>query len=324
MALLLALVVLAVAASFLVAGFYAARNSVTADRLLFRTAQLSADNDLAAVALLAAWDSARAFGQAIGATNSVSIANPDSRTVSRAWTTRFASRAYWVTLQSNDAADSSTFSRSIIILRVAGPEFPPDGGLIVDGDVRADGLLEIVAADSALAAVCGGASADWSPLIVPLGYSAPAFAASKAVAGQTSTYTNFGEMSLPQLTDAAALELPAGAVLSAPTAPIIHARGDLELTGGSGRGVLLVDGQLLLSGPVSFHGVIESLGGLKVTSSGVLLAGMVLVGGGAAPAMSVKSSAGMKLQYDPCLIEEVSWHAGSIRPLSPWGWAPAP
>jgi hypothetical protein len=48
---------------------------------------------------------------------------------------------------------------------------------------------------------------------------------------------------------------------------IIHALGDLEITGGSATGVLIVEGELTVSGPLTYSGIIIVKNGLRVTST---------------------------------------------------------
>jgi hypothetical protein len=50
--------------------------------------------------------------------------------------------------------------------------------------------------------------------------------------------------------------------------PVIHARGNLELVGGRGQGVLLVDGDLTVRGGFRFHGAVVVNGHLTTTSEG--------------------------------------------------------
>ena len=65
---------------------------------------------------------------------------------------------------------------------------------------------------------------------------------------------------------------------SAATAGLVHATGDLTLTGGAGSGVLIVDGKLTIAGPVAFAGVIIAKGGVVSTAGGGDVKGLLRAG----------------------------------------------
>lgn len=58
---------------------------------------------------------------------------------------------------------------------------------------------------------------------------------------------------------------------------VVHATGDLELRGGSGSGVLLVDGDLTLSDAFGFRGVLMIRGSLSLEDDGTRIMGTVLL-----------------------------------------------
>ncbi|MGE0160947.1 MAG: hypothetical protein AB7T31_16210 [Gemmatimonadales bacterium] len=70
------------------------------------------------------------------------------------------------------------------------------------------------------------------------------------------------------------------------------ARGDLEVTGGAGQGVLLVDGDLTVGGGSRFYGLVLVRGALRVRGGGQLI-GMAVATGGAyvASGSAVRGSA---------------------------------
>jgi len=106
-----------------------------------------------------------------------------------------------------------------------------------------------------------------------------------AAAGDSNTYFNYGNSTYTSLAAAANVTLPGGTytgiapvavgstcsvtalnwgdpVRHAPAAacesyfPIIHITGDAHLSGGTGQGILLVDGDLTKSGNYSFYGIV--------------------------------------------------------------------
>jgi len=122
-------------------------------------------------------------------------------------------------------------------------------------------------------------------------------------AGDTTRYRRFGRDDWATLTRHAAVTLPPGAVVTpapvvsggtcdraahanwgepggagpcAAFAPLIWARGDLELRGGMGQGVLLVEGDLTLSAGTRFAGVILVRDDVVSQGSGGTVLGAVL------------------------------------------------
>ena len=97
--------------------------------------------------------------------------------------------------------------------------------------------------------------------------------------------------------------------------PIIHATGDLQLNGGRGQGVLLVDGNLDLSGGASFTGVLVVLGRLTASGSGGSILGGVL-----ADRVSSGSGVPFSVQYSSCAVQRVLQAAGRPVPIGLEGW----
>jgi hypothetical protein len=59
--------------------------------------------------------------------------------------------------------------------------------------------------------------------------------------------------------------------------------GDLTITGGSGAGVLFVEGSLTIRGEVDFTGLIVARGGIEIEDGSVQVTGLILSGPGADP-----------------------------------------
>ncbi|MDQ6887045.1 MAG: hypothetical protein M3068_07085 [Gemmatimonadota bacterium] len=120
------------------------------------------------------------------------------------------------------------------------------------------------------------------------------------LAGDTNTYTNFGSQDWASMTALATKTYAGGPTINGMSAqfngdgscntaamsnwgdpyrvllntacqdffPIIHATGDLKITGGYGQGMLLVDGDLEVSGGFEFYGPVIVRGHLKATGTG--------------------------------------------------------
>src|SRR5690348_6644697 len=115
-------------------------------------------------------------------------------------------------------------------------------------------------------------------------------------AGDTNTYFNYGNSTYTSLAAAANITLPGGTytgmapsvsgttctvsamnwgdpVRHTPAAacesyfPIIHITGDAHLSGGTGQGILLVDGDLTKSGNFSFFGIVIARGTIHSTGN---------------------------------------------------------
>jgi len=83
--------------------------------------------------------------------------------------------------------------------------------------------------------------------------------------------------------------------------PIIHVTGDLKLTGGSGQGVLLVDGNLSMSGGFVFQGLIIARGNVDITGTGGKILGAVMAANvNLNPDNSVLGNA--SIRYSACTI----------------------
>ena len=98
-----------------------------------------------------------------------------------------------------------------------------------------------------------------------------------------------------------------------PYFPIIHVKGNLKLTGGEGQGILLVDGDLNVSGCVNFFGPVIVKGALSVTGNG---SGARFVGGVMAENVYLDDSkvAGNALvSYSSCAITKAI--NGSATPM---------
>lgn len=99
--------------------------------------------------------------------------------------------------------------------------------------------------------------------------------------------------------------------------PVIHANGDLELLGGRGQGVLLVDGDLTIRGGFRFHGPVIVNGHLTTTSEGGHFRGGVV----AARVVLAQNAPGAKtVGFSSCALDRAVAASAAGEPLVDRGW----
>lgn len=97
--------------------------------------------------------------------------------------------------------------------------------------------------------------------------------------------------------------------------PVIYAPADLRLTGGRGQGVLLVTGNLELSGGAEFNGPVVVLGAMRSVGSGGTLRGGLLVAGAA-----VDLAGYSRVVTSSCAVRRARSGAARARPLDERSW----
>ena len=102
--------------------------------------------------------------------------------------------------------------------------------------------------------------------------------------------------------------------------PIIHAKGDLELGEGTGQGILLVEGDLTVSGRLGFYGVVIVLGRLQTTGAGNRFEGSVIVQGRDRLDSESAILGGARVQYSACRTRRAFDGALRPRPLAARAW----
>jgi hypothetical protein len=154
-----------------------------------------------------------------------------------------------------------------------------------------------------------------------------------ALAGDTNTYFNYGSSTYTSLAAAANITLAGGNYSgmgplltgtacnktstmnwgdprrSVPTGacesylPIIHVTGDLKVTGGTGQGILLIDGDFTKAGNFSFYGVVIARGAIKSTGSSNSIVGAEMAASideGDAVTLAGNTS----IQYSSCAVQQ--------------------
>jgi hypothetical protein len=227
------------------------------------------------------------------------------------------------------------------LLRLNTPNVNYLGAVTAAGNIRVSGNVSVNGNDvSPTGWSCGNALNNMpGSVITPTATSTvngsvtiagnPPFTTS-AAAGDTNTYFNYGNSTYTSLAAAANITLPAGnysgmapavtgtsctagnmnwgdPVRHSPAAacesyfPIIHVTGDLKVTGGTGQGILLVDGDLTKAGSFSFTGLVIARGTIKSTGNSNSIIGAELAAAideGDAVTLAGSTS----IQYSSCAV----------------------
>jgi hypothetical protein len=97
--------------------------------------------------------------------------------------------------------------------------------------------------------------------------------------------------------------------------PIMHALGDLDITGGYGQGILLVDGNLTVSGNFEFYGLVIVQGGITSTGGGGHFNGGVMVAHDLTIDKNDEYAGSSILNYSSCALEK-ALNANATRSLA--------
>ena len=99
--------------------------------------------------------------------------------------------------------------------------------------------------------------------------------------------------------------------------PIIYSPGDIDLQSGYGQGVLLVQGNLTISGPFQFFGVVIVQGTVNVTS-GRVYGGLMTASAAGSPVGIIGGNS--EVRYSHCAIDRSVTGASIADPLRERSW----
>ncbi len=102
--------------------------------------------------------------------------------------------------------------------------------------------------------------------------------------------------------------------------PIIHITGDARLTTGFGQGILIVDGDLRLTGNMEFYGIVIVKGTLFTAGNGNHIEGTALVAGGGDLDSTSTTTGNSLIQYSSCRSEAPLKKMLRPIPLSVRSW----
>ena len=168
-----------------------------------------------------------------------------------------------------------------------------------------------------------------------------------SAAADTNTYFNYGGATYTSLAAMADITLPGGTYTGmAPVVaggvcqktlttnwgdptrpggacatyfPVIHFTGDTKITGGTGQGIMLVDGDLTEAGGFNFTGIIIARGTVRATGTSNAVTGMIMAAAvdlGDAVTLTGTTS----LQYSSCAVQQVLSTTSPLVAAKGRGW----
>ena len=278
---------------------------------------------------------------------------------------RVSALAWWITafaFTPDSVSPLRTARRVNLVLRQATPELATAAAVTLRDSGTVSGTGSVSGTDTSTgvwAATCpsppvdaaGIAAADTSRVVHGSVTGLPALE-QDSLAAAPSTWNTFGAESWSGLAGRADVVLAGGAIVTpspasaagacdrrvatnwgepsgtgpcARHAPIVWARGDLEVRGGRGQGVLLVDGDVVFSQGAEFHGVVVARDDLSAGPGGGRVFGSVIA------ADSVSGAGdhtwigdGLRIQRSSCTVTGVLMHNARLVPVVRRSWAPMP
>lgn len=99
---------------------------------------------------------------------------------------------------------------------------------------------------------------------------------------------------------------------------VVHARGDLRLTGGLGQGVLVVDGVLHMEGGATFAGIVIARRGANLDAASSIRG--VLAAGDGSTTAGVRMGDGATVVRSRCATAAAITGSALLQPVTPGGW----
>lgn len=282
----------------------------------------------------------------------------------RLWATRLNDRTYWLVSEGTaDAAFPTATSRMTnIVLRLRGFRLatsaaitgrvtmdigdrvdvsgtgPPPSGWTECSAYVDPGMPGIIAPAGVVVAEDVGSDVTGNPSGV----------ARNAIAADSATYTNFGDLDLASLIAGADRPSVSGILSPMPSStgsvcdrsaalnwgdrnrsspagpcesffPVVYAPGNLDLRNGRGQGILIVAGDLVLSGNFDYAGVVIIGGELRTVNDGNDIWGTVLARGLGGRSAYLRGN--MELRYSLCTIREAVRAVARATPVTQRAWA---
>ncbi|MEJ2217453.1 MAG: hypothetical protein P8099_12650 [Gemmatimonadota bacterium] len=256
--------------------------------------------------------------------------------------------------------DNVAMRKVSAVVRLPSAELPVKAALAVAAGLSAGGNSQINGSDSGGPgcmpgdSVAGVAARDTMLIAEPNKdhiYGSPKLAQDMTL--DSAKLMNLGSMSVDQLASMADITLPGGELYTgmAPVSmtvgsdqvcntsnnmnwgdpnpanvcgdylPIIHITGDAHLTTGIGQGILIVDGDLDLTGNMQFYGIVIVKGTLFTSGNGNHIEGTALVAGGGDLNSTSTTTGNSLVQYSNCRSRAPFKNVLRPIPLTYRNWA---
>ena len=102
---------------------------------------------------------------------------------------------------------------------------------------------------------------------------------------------------------------------------VVHATGDLTVDGGSGAGVLLVEGRLRITGAFRYSGVVVARGGIDFDAAGSAITGVVVAGASSGAGPAARLNGATTLRASRCAVWQSLVPNATPRPVPGRWWA---
>ena len=289
--------------------------------LAVRNARLDAATSFALASVTVEWRSRSLGAIPVGATREFGVAVPGNAASAGVTVTRLGSELLWAVAESM-ASDGSS-RRENLILRLPMAVLDSLSPLVSAGDVILSDRFQLTP-DTAAGCTTAGPDLLIGPnaSVTSAGGPLPVLNVKRSPQATDSTFLwSIGGVSIQSLRASADLTLADGATQSAPSG-VVHATGDLTLIGGAGAGVLIVDGQLSITGPISFTGAVVARRGIVTWAPGATFTGTLRAGlpaGGGAPRLDMRHQ--FELRQGRCALQTILANAVMPRVVSGRRWA---
>ena len=242
-----------------------------------RDARLETAASYASATALLEWRQRGFSSLTVGTSRRLDLDVPGTPVAALVTVTRLGAELFWIVGEA--VAIDGSRRRENLIARLSIPRADTVPAIVAGGDVTLSRSFTLVA-DSVPGCAPSAADLRMAPaaLLASVDGPLPPLAIERDAIGADSIHLlNIGELSLATLASTADVILSGGTSTATPSG-VVHAMGDLTLTGGEGQGILIVDGLLRVSGPISFFGVIVARQGMLTTAPGAQLKGIIRVG----------------------------------------------
>lgn len=288
--------------------------------LAVRDARLNAASGYALATVIVEWRTRSLGSLAVGGTRAFPVAGLTSPPVS-VTITRTTPALFWVVAQATGSDGSVRRENLILVLETpTADSIPPilSGGSVVLSDRFRLTVDSTPGCSSSSADLMIGTDATVSSSRGAV----PALMVERSpLVSDSSFMRRIGPVEVESFRSTADLTLAAGTTTNVQDG-VVYATGDLTLTGGTGEGLVIVNGRLTIAGPITFTGIIVARNGIRTSASGAVVIGAIRAG----PANDGESATvdlghEIEIRRSPCALQTVLGKVVTPRPARGRRWA---